>query len=186
MNKAFVKEDETSGEEAPELEQDPRADIPAGAKNYMTPTGALMLRRELAGLLEEVRPRLIERINRSRDAAETGQDYRDLRRELRRTDRRIDFLNGRMEITEIIDPLEQRSDRVRFGATVRVWREDGTHPEYRIVGIDEADADRGRIAWTAPLARALLGSRVGDVVEVKTPSGQEEVEIAEIGYRKID
>jgi transcription elongation factor GreB len=178
MNKAFVKEDDHSVD--PEIVLDPAAGIPAGARNYMTPEGADRLRRELAELLHERRPRIIAQIGRTGAEAETA------RRQLRQVARRIEFLSGRLALTEVVNPAAQQSAQVRFGATVRVARSDGTETVFRIVGIDEADAARGLISWTAPLAKALLGKTAGDLVTPLTPSGREELEILEVSYDAAD
>ena len=174
MNKAFVKEEDQSLD--PEIVQDPAAGIPAGARNYMTPEGAQRMRRELEELLHEKRPRLMAQIDK------TGAEADAARRQLRQVARRIEFLSGRLELTEVVDPTAQRSAQVRFGTTVHVARSDGTETVFRIVGIDEADAAQGLISWTAPLAKALLGKTAGDLVTLLTPGGREEIEIMEISY----
>ena len=107
-------------------------------------------------------------------------------------DRRIRFLQRRLDNVEVVDPASQKSERVLFGATVRILQEadssDGSlHAKpvekiFRIVGIDEADAREGRISWISPMGRALLQRRVGDVVSIRTPRGEEEWEILEIRY----
>jgi transcription elongation factor GreB len=75
---------------------------------------------------------------------------------------------------------------VFFGATVTIADASGKESTYAIVGIDEADAGRGRIAWISPMARALLKAREGDSVSVQTPDGRREVEIVEVRYQAID
>ncbi len=187
MNKAFVKEDDTRADSAPDIEFDARADIPPGAKNYMTPGGAQQLRSELEVLLNENRPQLLERVNRS-DPIESGpkaNEIREARKQLRKIDRRIDFLVKRLELTEIVDPLQVPSERVKFGATVRLQYEDGSIRDYQIVGIDETDLSRGRISWTSPLAKAILDTKAGDVTPFKTPVHEEEVEILVVHYEEI-
>jgi transcription elongation factor GreB len=102
----------------------------------------------------------------------------------------------------VVDPTAQaRRDQVFFGATVTYVREGVRSPEgaarrpesdvqdrddaavsVTIVGVDEADADRGRISWVAPVARALLGARVGDLRRLRTPGGLEEIEVVAIAY----
>jgi transcription elongation factor GreB len=82
----------------------------------------------------------------------------------------------------VISPPEQDRDRVRFGATVHVRDEDDRELSYRIVGVPEADPARGLVSWLSPLARALLGATVGDLVTVRTPGGQHELEIESIAY----
>jgi transcription elongation factor GreB len=185
MNKAFVKDDDTWQD--PEIELDPRADIPAGSRNYMTPRGVGSLRDELDDLVRHSRPQLLAAINRltREGSGRSDATYRDTRKSLQRLEGRIAFLTGRLAITEEIDPLDQDGDKVRFGATVRVQPAEGPEKIYRIVGIDEADIDRGHISWTSPLARALLDGRSGDVIKVRTPAGEQELEIVEVRYREI-
>jgi transcription elongation factor GreB len=187
MSKAFVKEDDSRVDSAPEIEFDARADIPPGAKNYMTPKGARKLRSELEVLLNENRPRLLERVNRS-DPLEREpavDEIREARKQLRKIDRRIDFLIKRLELTEIVDPSQVLSNRVKFGASVRLQHEDGSITDYQIVGIDETDLRRGRISWTSPLAKAILDTKAGDVITFKSPAHEEEVEILSVRYEDI-
>lgn len=73
-----------------------------------------------------------------------------------------------------------------FGATVTIADEDGSESTFAIVGIDEADVGRGRIAWISPMARALLKAREGDTVSVQTPEGRREVDIVAVRYQAID
>ncbi len=185
MSKAFVKDDDIC--EDLEIELDPRADIPAGSRNYMTPPGARKLREELDGLIHHQRPQLLETIN---ELGRNGLDssdakFREARKSLQRLEKRVAFLTGRLELTEIIDPLEQNSDDVRFGSTVTVQPFSGPEKVYRIVGIDEADIARGNISWTSPLARSLLDGKEGDVIKVSTPAGEQEMEIIEVQYLEI-
>ncbi len=187
VNKAFVKEDDSRIDSTPEINLDARADIPPGAMNYMTPAGALQLRKELDNLLHEERPRLLERVNRD-DSAGSGSSSDDVyesKKALRKIDRRIEFLIQRLELTEIVDPLEVQSDRIRFGASVRIQHQDESLKDYQIVGIDETDLDKGRISWTSPLAKAVFDSAAGDVITFKTPSHEEELEIVSIRYEEI-
>jgi transcription elongation factor GreB len=187
MSKAFTKED--SGSEPPESndDSDPLSGLPASSKNYITPPGADRLKAELKKLLYEERPALVKVIQwaaSNGDRSENG-DYIYGKRRLREIDRRIRFLNKRLEAAEIIDPALQKSDRVLFGATVLVQGEEGEPKTYRIVGIDETDVRRGNVSWISPIAKALMNAREGDVVTFKTPKGEEELEILEIRYESI-
>jgi len=187
MNKAFVKEDDAIMDIGPELYPDAQADIPVGAKNYMTPKGAQKLRSELDDLVTAHRPALIEQINRTRmkAAGKAAEDLKAVKRELRKITHRIDFLIQRLEITEVVDPLKIESDHVQFGATVTVRQEDDSVKAYQIVGIDESDVNRGRISWVSPLARALLDAKAGDALLFKTPAREEELEILSVAYQEI-
>ncbi len=185
MNKAFVKDDDIW--EDLEIELDPRADIPAGSRNYMTPPGARKLREELNDLVHRQRIQLLETINElGRSGLDAGDaNFREVRKSLQRLEKRVAFLSVRLELTEIINPLDQNSDHIRFGATVTVQPFSGPEKTYRIVGIDEADIARGNISWTSPLARSLLDGKTGDVIKVGTPAGEQEMEIIEVRYLEI-
>jgi transcription elongation factor GreB len=182
MNKAFVKEEE-SGEE-PQRPMDPRADLPPGGRNYMTPQGARRLREERNLLAQEKRPHLLAALRALADPTEA--DGRTWRKALRRLEQRIEYLTARLALTDIIDPAAQACDYVRFGASVTVQPVEGPEMVYRIVGIDEADARLGRISWRSPLAQALMEGRAGDLVKVRAPAGEEELEIVAIRYTPED
>ena len=186
MNKAFVKESD-----APDVDEDDLAApaLPAGSKNYMTPAGYAQLDAEFNQLWKVERPKLVEIISwaaSNGDRSENG-DYIYGKKRLREVDRRIRFLSKRLEHAEVVDPARREAtDQVYFGATVTVADRDGSESTYAIVGIDEADAGRGRIAWNSPMARALLKAREGDTVSVQTPEGRREVEIVEVRYVALD
>ncbi|MDQ1314766.1 MAG: transcription elongation factor GreB [Pseudomonadota bacterium] len=185
MNKAFVKETD-----APDDEDDFAAPaLPAGSKNYMTPGGYAQLDAEFNQLWKVERPKLVETISwaaSNGDRSENG-DYIYGKKRLREVDRRIRFLSKRLEHAEVVDPAaREATDQVFFGATVTVADQDGRESTYTLVGIDEADAGRGRIAWISPMARALLKAREGDTVSVQTPDGRREVEIVEVRYQALD
>ena len=188
MNKAFVREPEGGADDADE-EVAGLPPLPAGARNYITPEGYRRLREELMALLDVERPKMVEIVSwaaSNGDRSENG-DYLYGKKRLREVDRRIRFLSKRLEHAEVVDPAtREATDQVFFGATVTVADADGQESTYAIVGIDEADAGRGRIAWISPMARALLKAREGDTVSVQTPDGKREVEIVEVRYEAID
>jgi len=186
MNKAFVKETDAEDDDddvivAPTL--------PTGTKNYMTPAGYAQLEAEFNQLWKTERPHLVETISwaaSNGDRSENG-DYIYGKKRLREVDRRIRFLSKRLEHSEVVDPAtREKTDQVFFGATVTVADKAGTESTYAIVGLDEADAGRGRIAWISPMARALLKAREGDTVQVQTPEERRELEIIEVRYQAID
>lgn len=183
MNKAFVRE----GDEDEELE--PSLRIPAGVRNYITPAGHQRLKSELEHLVKRERPHVVEIVAwaaSNGDRSENG-DYIYGKRRLREIDRRIRFLSKRLDIAEVVDPLRQgENDQVFFGARVTLLDPDGVENCYTIVGIDEADASRGRISWISPLARALIKAREGDVVRFQSPLGVREIEILEVRYEVIE
>ena len=181
MSKAFIKETDEEPEpvvEAPAL--------PAGVKNYMTPEGHRRMQEELRRLLRDERPKVVEVVAWAAgngDRSENG-DYIYGKKRLREIDSRIRFLSKRLESAQIVDPGQQKNrDQVFFGATVTYADRDGTEKTVTIVGIDEADLDQGQVSWVSPIARALMKAHEGDVVELRTPSGIEPIEIIEIRYR---
>lgn len=186
MNKAFVKEGDGGDDDegvAPALK------LPAGTRNYITPTGHARLKAELEELVKRERPRVVEVVAwaaSNGDRSENG-DYIYGKKRLREIDRRIRFLTKRLDIAEVVDPTRQTNvDQVFFGATVTVCDPDGTENTYTIVGVDEADASGGRISWISPLARALLKAREGDTVRFQSPVGWKEMDIVEVRYEVIE
>lgn len=110
-------------------------------------------------------------------------DYLYGKRRLREIDRRLAHLARVMKAAKIVDPAKQPSrDQVRFGATIDLADEDDNRRILTIVGDDETDASAGRIGWSAPLARALIGARVGDERIVRLPSGEKSYEVLAISY----
>jgi transcription elongation factor GreB len=166
MSRAFVKEmdGEQVSEDLPELPQEP---IP----NRVTPKGFKDLKARLAKL-EKERDRLAEKDGMV-DRSKLAHVERDLR-----------YVEGRIYHAEVVDPKEQPSDRVAFGAQIKVANEAGKKHTYRIVGEDEADFDAGKVSWVSPLARALEGAAVGDIVTWKRPAGDIELEVLAISYPK--
>jgi transcription elongation factor GreB len=181
MSKAFTKETDDDGDDSPE----DAPSLPAGTKNYMTPAGAKRLQDELRNLTRVERPKVVEVVSWAAgngDRSENG-DYLYGKKRLREIDRRIRFLVKRLEIAEIVDPAQQkRRDQVFFGATVTYETARGVENTVTIVGIDEADIERGQVSWISPIARALLKAREGDTVELRTPAGPEQIEVVEIKY----
>ncbi len=182
MNKAFVKESDDDDDDVLDGVQ---PQIPAGVKNYITKGGYQMLREELLHLIDHDRPEVVNVVHWAAlngDRSENG-DYLYGKKRLREIDRRIRFLTKRLDIAEVVDPsVHHGNDHVFFGATVNYATQSGEEQIVTIVGIDEFDPLNGRISWISPVARALTKSRTGDVVTLKTPAGQEELEILEVHY----
>lgn len=185
MNKAFVRE--SDGDEDDELP--PSLALPAGTRNYISPSGHERLKVELESLVKRERPHVVDIVAwaaSNGDRSENG-DYIYGKRRLREIDRRIRFLTKRLEIAEVVDPLRQGdNDQVFFGARVTVADESGQENCYTIVGVDEADAANGKISWISPLARALLKAREGDSVKFHSPLGVREIEILEVRYLSVE
>jgi transcription elongation factor GreB len=158
---------------------------------YMTPACAKRLRAELKALLYTDRPILAKA---ARIAAEEGDrsenyEYQATKRAMRKMDGRIRFLTKRIENLEVVDPVKQggiANGRVLFGCTVTIEDEDGDEKKYSIVGIDEYDAGKGKVSWVSPIGKALLKSSIGDVVTLKAPNGNRELEVLNVEYLPID
>lgn len=181
MSKAFVKE----GAEPEDDAAEPPAALPAGVKNYITPEGFKRLQDEQRNLVRVERPKVVETVAWAAgngDRSENG-DYIYGKKRLREIDGRIRFLTKRMEIAQVVDPAQQKNrERVFFGATVTYANNAGVENTVTIVGIDEADLDKGRVSWQSPIARALMKAEVGDTVELRSPGGTETLEVLSIRY----
>jgi transcription elongation factor GreB len=192
MSKAFVNEDagadDDLGEDIDTEEADATPGVPKGAKNYITQKGMEGLKAELHELISNERPKLVETIAWAASNGDRSEnaDYIYGKRRLREIDRRIRFLTKRLDIAEVVDPTQQKGDKVLFGATVTVVDEDEKERVYKIVGIDETDAKAGKVSWISPVGQALLQAREGDVVTLKTPKGEEDLEVAKIRFIAID
>ena len=185
MSKAFTKENDEDDED-----QDAGAPpLPAGLKNYITPAGFKRLKDEALRLLDKERPDLVKVIQWAASNGDRSEnaDYIYGKRRLREIDRRIRFLTKRLDAAVVVDPAAREpTDQVFFGATVSLATANGAQKHYSIVGIDEADVSRGRISWISPLAKALIKAREGDTVVVRTPAGEESLEIVGVEYKAID
>ncbi|SFK61940.1 transcription elongation factor GreB [Falsiroseomonas stagni] len=174
-----MAEDDDEDEEGP-------PGLPPGTPFYMTPAGAAALREELRKLLEEERPKVVEVVSWAAGLGDRSEnaDYQYGKRRLRQIDSRVRFLRKRLEKVQVVDPAAQaRRDQVFFGATVTYARaSDDAEVTITIVGVDEAESSQGRISWVAPVARALLGAKVGDTRKLRTPAGAEEIEVVDIAY----
>lgn len=155
------------------------------SKNYITPQGLDKLRQEYQNLLQVERPKIVETVAWAASNGDRSEnaDYIYGKRRLREIDSRMRFLTGRMEKAEVVDPSQVQSDKVLFGATVTIEDEEGEEQIFQIVGEDEIDIQVGRISWRSPIAKALLGKKVGDEVVVAKPKGPESVSIVQIEYK---
>lgn len=181
MSKAFTKESDATEDE----DDTGPAPLPAGTKNYVTPSGYARLRAELLQLLDEERPKVVDVVSwaaKNGDRSENG-DYLYGKKRLREIDRRIRFLTKRLDIAEVVDPSAHHGgDQVFFGATVTYANAQGEERTVTIKGIDEADSTSGEVSWISPIARALLRAREGDMVELRAPGGAKLIEVVEIQY----
>lgn len=148
--------------------------LPPNTKNYMTPVCYRRLLDEREQLVNVERPNIVNVVSwaaSNGDRSENG-DYQYGKRRLREIDRRIRFLNKRIESAEVVDPATRPpTDQVFFGATVTYENlTEGTGHTIRIVGIDEADPENGEVSWVSPIARVFLKQREGDTVKLPTPA----------------
>ena len=181
MSKAFTKESDTQDDE----DELALPALPGNGKNYITAAGYAQLRTELMALMDSERPKVVEIVHwaaSNGDRSENG-DYIYGKKRLREIDRRIRFLTKRLEIAELTDPsVHHGNDQVFFGATVTYADSVGTSRTVTILGIDEVNSSRGEVSWVSPVARTLLKSHVGDVLNLVTPAGVEEIEVLQVAY----
>jgi transcription elongation factor GreB len=152
---------------------------------FITPDGLKRIRQEYDELFGVERPKIVEVVSWAASLGDRSEnaDYLYGKRRLREIDRRLAHLARIMKAAKVVNPADQPSrDQVRFGATVELADEDDNRRTLTIVGDDEADASEGRIGWSAPLARALIGARVGDERVVRLPAGEKSYEILSIRY----
>ena len=184
MSKAFTREDDDADDEP---DTNAVATPASAVRNLITPAGLERLRTELKELRTVERPKVVETVAWAAgngDRSENG-DYIYGKRRLRQIDSRIHFLGERLKIAEPVDPaLQKNRDQVFFGATVTYAEEDGPERTVRIVGVDETGTDERDVSWVAPIAKALMRARVGDMVKMQTPAGPRTVEVIEIAYPK--
>ncbi len=155
----------------------------------MTPRGQRKLRDELKRLREVERPKNVQDIEIARAHGDLSEnaEYSAAKERQSFIEGRIRELEGMIALSEVIDPGKLSGSRVVFGATVRLAdTESGDETVYSIVGDHEGDIKEGRIAVSAPLARALIGKEQGDTVNLRTAKGAREYQIQEIKFVPVD
>ena len=160
--------------------------MPASAhSNPISPAGFAALQARYAHLLGTERPAITEIVSWAAgngDRSENG-DYLYGRKRMREIDRELAHLARRLKAAKVVDAAQQVDrTKVFFGATVTIADEDDAERTLTIVGDDEQDAGTGRVGWSAPIARALRGSSVGDLRRVQLPGGEKEWEVLSITY----
>ncbi|TXF10424.1 GreA/GreB family elongation factor [Pelomicrobium methylotrophicum] len=165
MSQAFLKEQDDSVL-ANQLPDRPQSEHP----NYVTREGLERLHAKVRDL-QERRASLEAQVDDPHKQQELAQVERDLR-----------YYQGRIEKAIVVDLSQQPTDEVHFGAIVEVEDENGEHHTFTIVGEDEADVTKNRVSWVSPLAKAMLGAKVGDTVTWQRPAGDLELEIVKIRY----
>jgi transcription elongation factor GreB len=176
MSRGFTKEDDA---QTPPIIP-PRAALPPGTPNYVTPRGLELLRAELAALEAE------------RAQAEANRDNEtDRTHQLSYFNGRVALLTERLGSAKVVEPPAKPPKEVRFGATVTLrtvsggqgpGAKAGFERKFTIVGVDEADIAAGKVAFVAPIARAVQGAKLGKTVTLKLGPKEEVVEVAAISY----
>ena len=152
---------------------------------FITPDALKRIREEYETLFGVERPKVVEVVSWAASLGDRSEnaDYLYGKKRLREIDRRLAHLARIMKAAKVVDPATQQAkDEVRFGATVELADEDDNRRTLTIVGDDETDASAGRIGWSAPLARALIGAKVGDERIVRLPAGEKSYEVRAIRY----
>jgi transcription elongation factor GreB len=173
----------SSDEDAEALEEEEA--LRASGRLYLTQAGAERLHAELLALLKVERPRVTAEVSAAAAQGDRSENAEYLygKKRLREIDRRIRFLQRRLDNSTVVNPRDQKDhSRVYFGATLVLEDEDGKRTTYQLVGADETDARGGRISVDSPLGRALLGRPLGSSVTVLRPLGEVEVTIIAIRY----
>ena len=154
-------------------------------KNYITPSGHQRLKDELLQLLDVDRPATVQIVHwaaSNGDRSENG-DYIYGKKRLREIDRRIRFLNQRLEFAHVLDPSTREStNQVFFGATITYLNGQNEQKTLRIVGVDEVDVEHGDVSCISPIAKAMLKKSIGDEITLETPDGSETLEILDVQY----
>jgi len=164
MSRAFVKESDENlvSDELPERPQSPYP-------NYVTPAGLAQLQAHYGGLQEQR-----AQLNAAEDPL--------LKQQVKQVERDLRYFQQRLESAILVELAGQPRDEVHFGAIVEVSDENVRCHTFRIVGEDEADVGAGKISWSSPLGKAMIGSKVGDTVVWKRPAGDTELAILGIRY----
>lgn len=156
-------------------------------KNYITPHGYAKLLSERDQLVKVERPETTKVVAWAASLGDRSEnaDYLYGKKRLREIDRRIRFLNTRLDAAEVVDPDQVKSEKVQFGATVTISDEDEKTRIFTIVGEDESAPKYGLISWRSPIGTKLLGRSTGDVVTISAPGGEMDMEITKIEYKPI-
>ncbi len=163
-------------------------DEPAGPTGslYITSQGAERMRAELKQLLTKERPKVTSEVSAAAALGDRSEnaEYIYGKKRLREIDRRLHYLQKRLEKLTIVDPCAQKdTGKVYFGATVNLQNEDdGSKVSYQLVGPDETDTKAGKISVDSPVGKALMGKLKGDTVLVNRPRGEVELTIVSIKY----
>lgn len=166
MSRAFVNEERFEQAGGEELVDRPISEH----TNYVTPTGAMQLQTQEESLVAE-----LNALKDAHDDTFAKDKVAELERDLR-------YVRARLDSSILVDPKTQNHETVLFGATVDVEDEEGNRHSFHIVGEDEADASINKVSWVSPLAKSLIGHKVGESVNWQRPAGNMNLEILDIHY----
>ena len=155
-------------------------------KMPITVRGKSLLDAELKRLMQEERPAVIRAIEEARSHGDISEnaEYDAAKERQAMIEGRISEIQAKIAGGEVVNPADIKSDRIVFGATVTLMDiESEEQVTYQIVGVDEADVKQGRISVMSPIARALIGKRVEDVVVVHSPKGEKEYEVLKFLFK---
>jgi len=155
-------------------------------KSPVTREGYKALTRELKELVSEQRPKIIKDIASARELGDLSEnaEYHAAREKQSFVEGRIAYLQNRLAEVDVVDISKVKGRRIVFGATVELEdQETGNRHTYKIVGEDEADIKKGKISFSSPISRALIGKEAGDDVEVKTPRGERDYIVLNVLYK---
>lgn len=139
-------------------------------KQYISATGYKKIADEIEELLHRERPAVVNRVAAAAAEGDRSEnaEYIYGKKRLRQIDKRLEYLTGRLDEMEIVEP-PTRTDKVMFLSYVEVENDEGQERVFRIVGADETDAKAGWISWKSPVGRALLGKQLDDEIDVRVP-----------------
>jgi len=152
---------------------------------YITPEGKRVLDDELDFLWNKRRPLVVQALSAAAAEGDRSEnaEYIYRKKELGEIDRRVRFLSKRVDELKVVADTPSQTDQVFFGAWIELENDDGEITQYRIVGPDEFDADKGFISMDSPVAKALMKKREGDDVSIQTPGGEISYYINRVQYK---
>tara|TARA_B100000925_G_scaffold151218_2_gene113462 strand:- start:324 stop:797 length:474 start_codon:yes stop_codon:yes gene_type:complete len=153
-------------------------------KNYISKDGLERLISERNELQKFERPEVVKTVSWAASLGDRSEnaDYQYGKKRLREIDRRLRFLNSRINTAEVVEFKNKQTKTVQFGAIVTIENTEAEKRVVQILGEDEINNSAGAISWKSPLARSLLGKLEGDVITVRTPSGEIEYRITQVIY----
>ncbi len=154
-------------------------------RNPITPEGYVRLEADLKRHKSVLRPGVVKDIEEARAHGDISEnsEYEDAKERQAMIEGRIIWLENQVVSAEVMVPAKLNTERIVFGATVSLERDDGLERTYQIVGESETDVDNGRVSFKSPIAKALIGKTEGSEVTVPAPGGPQVWEVLEINYR---